>query len=201
MSIFSLLVERPTGTTNMSQILQQRMNETERACIDFSRGLHPRLLADLKDPGSVQLRPIKDSGVYLWGWGPCPPHRKVHSSGLFPAGWCQNCTHPPSESLEGDDGHKWAAQELSKASLEENKKPSLIALDTTRVNSSVNGRTYLRRARASRRSRRTSGSWPGRNPWFSKQIGCPPRSWRTSDFHGSLCSCCEGSSYPGGEER
>lgn len=78
--------------------------------------------ADVKDPSSVQLRPIKDSCVYLWGWGPCPPHRKVHSSGLFPAVWCQNCTHHPSESLEEDGGRIWAAQEPSKASLKKKKR-------------------------------------------------------------------------------
>lgn len=73
----------------------------------------------LKDPTGqlTSLRPIKDSCVYLWGWGPCLPHRKVHSSGLFPAVWSQNCTHHPSESLEEDAGRIWAAQEPSKASL------------------------------------------------------------------------------------
>lgn len=79
-------------------------------------------LANLKDPGSAQLRPIKDTCVYLLGWGPCPPHRKVHSSGLFLAVWCQNCTHHPSESPVEDGGRIWAAQEPSKASLKKKHK-------------------------------------------------------------------------------
>lgn len=68
------------------------------------------------------LRPIKKNCcVYLWGWGPCPPHRKVHSSELFPAVLCQNCTHHPSESPEEDGGRIWAAQEPSRASLDNNR--------------------------------------------------------------------------------
>lgn len=85
------------------------------------------MLAELKDPSSVQLRPIKDSCVYLCGWGPCRPHRKVHSLGLFPAVWCQNYTHHPSESLEEDGDRIWAAQEPSKASLKKTKTETLIS--------------------------------------------------------------------------
>lgn len=62
-------------------------------------------------------RAIKNSFVYLWGWGPCRLRRKVHFSGLFPAVWCQNCTHHPFESLGVDGGRIWGAQEPSKASL------------------------------------------------------------------------------------
>lgn len=70
----------------------------------------------------ICLRPIKKNCcVYLWGWGPCPPHRKVHSSELFPAVLCQNCTHHPSESPEEDGGRIWAAQEPSRASLDKNR--------------------------------------------------------------------------------
>lgn len=83
------------------------------------------MLAVLKDP-SNQLKPVKDSCVYLWGWGPCPPHRKVRSSGLFPAIWCQNCTHHPSGSLEEDGGRIWAAREPSKASLETQEQPDML---------------------------------------------------------------------------
>lgn len=84
------------------------------------------VFADIK----VQLMPIKDTCVYLWGWGPCPPHRKVHSSELFPAVWCQNYIRHPSESLEEDGGHIWAARAQSIASLKKtettkniNKRP------------------------------------------------------------------------------
>lgn len=75
------------------------------------------MLTNVEDGSSAQLSSIKDTCVYLWGWGPCPPRRKVHSSELFPAVWCQNCTHHPSGFLEEGGGRILAAQGPSKASL------------------------------------------------------------------------------------
>lgn len=158
-----------------------------------------RLLANVKDSSSVQLRPIKDTCVYLWGWGPCPPHRKVHSSELFPAVWCQNYTHRPSEFLGEGGGRILTAQEPSKASLQKtyamrwaNKWPWIQTI--------INKSTYLHKARVSHHFHRMTGSWPSHNLWFSTQIGCPRRNWMTWDSHGNRCSCCEDSSFPGAEE-
>lgn len=77
------------------------------------------VLANAKDGSSVRPRSIKDTCVYLWGWGPCPPHRKAHSSRLFPAVWCRSCTRRPLEFLEEDGGRILAARGPSKASLKE----------------------------------------------------------------------------------
>lgn len=84
------------------------------------------LLADVKDPGTVELRPIQNSCVYLWDLDPFPPRRKVHSAGLFPAVWCQNCRHHPSESLGEDGGRIWATLGPSKASLKKERQSEML---------------------------------------------------------------------------
>lgn len=70
----------------------------------------------------------------------------------------------------------------------------------TEADAFIGGKSYLRKEHGSRHFRRMIWSWSSRNPWFSKQSGCPRRNWMTWGSHGSQCSCCEDSSFPGGEK-